>query len=48
LANELLKLSDEEFVHRVNNAFVGEENKSELGYRVENMVQDGFDLLRNC
>jgi hypothetical protein len=48
LANELMKLSDEEFVHRINSAYVSEDNKNELGFKVENVVQDGFDLIRNC
>jgi 2-polyprenyl-6-methoxyphenol hydroxylase-like FAD-dependent oxidoreductase len=47
LANELMKLSDEEFVHRINSAYVGEENKNELGTKVERLVQDGFDFFRN-
>ena len=48
LAGDLLKMSDEEFVHQVNSAFVKEDFKNELGTKIENIVQDGFDFIRSC
>ncbi|CAF0735958.1 unnamed protein product [Brachionus calyciflorus] len=47
LAKELLSISDSEFVHRVNEAFVKEDFKSDLGTGIENLVQNGLDLMRN-
>ncbi len=46
LAGDLLKLSDEEFAHLVNEAFVKEDFKNDLAYKIENAVQNGFDYLR--
>jgi ubiquinone biosynthesis monooxygenase Coq6 len=46
LVKELLDLNSEQFVHRVNEAFVTEETKNQFANDLEETLNNGFDLLR--
>lgn len=46
-AKELLEISDEEFVTRVNSAFIQEIDKNRIATAIESQIQNGFDLLRS-